>query len=447
MTELETLAAKGAALVWGPGLLVVLLGTGLWFTAVSGFFPLRRMGGIFRAVIHSLFRKREGPGPTPFEAMSTALGATVGTGNIAGVSAAILTGGPGAVFWMWIGAFLGMMTKFAEAALAVAYHERGEEGFRGGAMYYIKKGLKMPILASAWCVLCIGASFGGGCMAQSGAAAENCLAVLSIPRPAAGLLIAVLTAAAIFRKGGSVEKISGVLVPVMAVLYITGSAAALAVFRERLGEAALLIFEDAFSFRSAAGGFAGLLTAKVVRVGLARGTFTNEAGLGSASIAHGASSEREPGIQGCWGIFEVFLDTIVVCTLTALVLLASGCDTAAEAFSGCFGAAGGIFLAASTFLFALAAMIGWAYYGESALSFLTKRKSALYGYRILFCAAGVLGSCIEFTAALGISDMFDGLMAFPNCAALIVLSGKVFSAVKEAEKTFSPSRPRFFRRR
>jgi AGCS family alanine or glycine:cation symporter len=447
LTDFETFAARGASLVWGPGLLLVLLGTGLWFTLGSGFFPIRRAGGIFRAVIRSLLRKRHGPGPTPFEAMSTALGATVGTGNIAGVSAAILMGGPGAVFWMWAGAFLGMMTKFAEAALAVAHHERGEEGFRGGAMYYIKKGLKMPVLASAWCVLCIGASFGGGCMAQSGSAAESCLAVLSIPRPAAGLLLAVLTAAALFRRGGGVEKVSGVLVPVMAVLYIAGSAAALAVFRERLGAALGMIFEEAFSFRSAAGGFTGLLTADAVRVGLARGTFTNEAGLGSASIAHGASSEREPGIQGCWGILEVFVDTIVVCTLTALVLLAGGCDTAAEAFTGCFGAGGGVFLAGSTFLFALAAMIGWAYYGESALYFLTKRKSALYIYRILFCAAGVLGSCLEFGAALGISDIFDGLMAFPNCAALIFLSKEVFASVRGAERSFPPFLPRLFRRR
>jgi len=447
LTDLETFAARGASLVWGPGLLLVLLGTGLWFTLGSGLFPIRRAGGIFRAVIRSLFRKKRGPGPTPFEAMSTALGATVGTGNIAGVSAAILTGGPGTVFWMWAGAFLGMMTKFAEAALAVAHHERGAEGFRGGAMYYIKKGLKMPVLASAWCVLCIGASFGGGCMAQSGSAAESCLAVLNLPRPAAGLLLAVLTAAALFRRGGRVEKVSGVLVPVMAVLYITGSAAALAIFREHLGTALGMIFEGAFSFRSAAGGFTGLMTADAVRVGLARGTFTNEAGLGSASIAHGASSEREPGIQGCWGILEVFVDTIVVCTLTALVLLAGGCDTAAEAFTGCFGAGGGIFLAASTFLFALAAMIGWAYYGESALSFLTKRKSALYGYRILFCAAGVLGSCIEFGAALGISDIFDGLMAFPNCAALIFLSKDVFASVRGAERNFPPLLPRLFRRR
>lgn len=444
--EFETLAARGAALVWGPGLLIVLLGTGLWFTLGSGLFPLRRVGGVFRAVIRSLFRKREGPGPTPFEAMSTALGATVGTGNIAGVSAAILMGGAGAVFWMWVGAFLGMMTKFAEAALAVAYHEHGREGFRGGAMYYIKKGLKMPVLASAWCILCIGASLGGGCMAQSGSAAENCFAVLNIPRPAVGLLIAVLTGAALFRKGGNVEKVSGVLVPVMAVLYITGSLAALAVFRERLGEAVEMIFEDAFSFRSAAGGFTGLLTADAVRVGFARGTFTNEAGIGSASIAHGASSEREPGIQGCWGILEVFVDTIVVCTLTALVLLAGGCATAAEAFTGCFGTAGGVFLAASTFLFALAAMIGWAYYGESALSFLTKRKNALYGYRILFCAAGVLGSYIEFGAALHVSDIFDGLMAFPNCAALIFLSKEVFASVRGAERAFPPSRRGFFRK-
>ncbi|HNW05080.1 MAG TPA: amino acid carrier protein [Oscillospiraceae bacterium] len=440
--DLESLAARGAALVWGPGLLAVLLGTGLWFTAGSGFFPLRRMGGVFRTVGRSLFQKREGPGPTPFEAMSTALGATVGTGNIAGVSAAILTGGPGAVFWMWVGAFLGMMTKFAEAALAVAYHERGPGGFHGGAMYYIKKGLKMPILASAWCVLCIGASFGGGCMAQSGSAAEACFSVLSLPKPAAGLLIAVLTMAALFRKGGGVERVCGVLVPAMAVLYVAGSLAALAFFREHLGAAAAMIFEDAFSFRSAAGGFAGLLTADAVRVGFARGTFTNEAGIGSASIAHGVSSEPVPGVQGCWGILEVFIDTIVVCTLTALVLLAGGCATAAEAFTACFGAAGGVFLTGSTFLFALAAMIGWAYYGESALSFLTKRKSALYAYRILFCAAGVLGASIEFGAALGISDIFDGLMAFPNCVALIFLSKKVFASVKEAERAVAPSRSR-----
>ncbi len=441
MEWLTEWSQKAAEAAWGPGLLVFLLGAGAYFTVGSGFFPIRRARFVWRATLGGMFKNEHGTGRgvSPFAAMSTALGATVGTGNVVGVTAAIAAGGPGAVFWMWMGAALGMMTKFAEAVLAVRYRVPDEHGWRGGPMYYIEKGLGMRPLAAVYAALCMAASFGMGNMVQTNSAAAAAKAAMNVPTWATGALIAALAAAVLFAGANSVTRAACALVPFMALGYTAGCIWVLVSHGEALPGAVAAIFDGAFSFKAAAGGLFGT----AVRAGISRGVFSNEAGVGSAAIAHAATSETDPARQGCWGILEVFIDTIVVCTMTALALLvlgadfssAGGAELAALAFAGAFGKAGGWFMAAALFLFALATVIGWAYYGEAALRYLTGGKEAvLTVYRILYVAAAAFGAGAALPLVWNLSDIMNALMAFPNLAALLFLSPEVFKAAKSAGK-------------
>lgn len=360
--------------------------------------------------------------------MATALGATAGTGNIVGVASAVAVGGAGAVFWMWAGALLGMMLKFGEAALAVKYP--------GGAMGYIEHAFGGRRASLFWCGCCVLASFGTGNMVQTNAAAGICKSSFGAPPPVVGAAIAVLAAAVLFRGARAVTKTASVLVPLMAALYIISCTALLFICRQRLPAAVASIFSEAFTPSAAGGGAAGLLTSKALQIGIARGTFTNEAGMGSASLAH-AESSGTPAEQGCWGIVEVFLDTVVCCTLTALAILSAGLgavdESAAEAaFSKYFGGAGSAFLASSMFFFALAAVIGWAFYGEKALGYITASKKALIFYRVLFCVCAAAGAVLSLPAVWNLSDIFNGLMIFPNVAALLVLKSEILSTAKGA---------------
>ena len=427
MEKLELAAEKAAEFVWGPALLVLLLGAGAYFTVGSGFFPLRKIGFVLRLTVAGLFKKRD---KSAFEAMATALGATVGTGNIVGVAAAIAIGGPGAVFWMWVGAFLGMMLKFAEASLAVKFRKEGD-----GALIYIEKAFGTKKVAALWAALCVLASFGGGSMVQTNAAAAVCREAFGLPEIFIGGAVALLTAAVLFKGAKAVTKTSSLLVPLMAAFYIIGCGELLFICRENIPEAFASIFEGAFRPISAGGGAAGLFLSGALRTGLAKGTFTHEAGMGSASLAHAESREENPAVQGCWGIVEVFTDTILVCTLTALVILSSGIaevteNSTSEIFGKYLGKAGICFLAISMFLFALAAVIGWAFYGEKALSFIAKSKKAVIIYRVLFCLCAAAGSAMSLPLVWNLSDVFNGLMVFPNLGALLALSGTVFGFTK-----------------
>ena len=350
----------------------------------------------------------------------------MGTGNIIGVASAIAIGGPGAVFWMWIGAILGMMLKFAEASLAVK--------FCGGAAKYIEKAFGGRCFAVFWCVCCVFASFGGGNMVQTNAAASVFKNAFGTEPLVIGAAIALLTAAVIFCGAKAVISISSFLVPFMAVVYVIGCCAVIFIFRENLLPAAESIFASAFELASFGGGIGGLLLSRALKTGIAKGTFTHEAGMGSASLAH-SEGGKDPLLQGCWGIAEVFTDTVFVCSLTAFVLLSSGIesiteDSAAEIFFGSFGIWGKIFLCFSMFLFALAAVIGWAFYGEKALGYITKRKTLLYFYRTVFCIAAAAGSVAGLPLIWNITDIFNGLMIFPNLAAIIVLSPTVIKIAK-----------------
>lgn len=423
MEAAEKIIGRAAELVWGPGLLLLVLLSGAFFTAASGFFPLRKIRFIAKSTFGSLKNKSGG-----FAAMATALGATAGTGNIVGVASAVAVGGAGAVFWMWAGALLGMMLKFGEAALAVKYP--------GGAMGYIEHAFGGRRASLFWCGCCVLASFGTGNMVQTNAAAGICKSSFGAPPLVVGAAIAVLAAAVLFRGARAVTKTASVLVPLMAALYIIGCTALLFICRQRLPAAVASIFSEAFTPSAAGGGAAGLLTSKALQIGIARGTFTNEAGMGSASLAH-AESSGTPAEQGCWGIVEVFLDTVVCCTLTALAILSAGLgavdESAAEAaFSKYFGGAGSAFLASSMFFFAIAAVIGWAFYGEKALGYITASKKALIFYRVLFCVCAAAGAVLSLPAVWNLSDIFNGLMIFPNVAALLVLKSEILSTAKGA---------------
>lgn len=418
---LERLTQRWMEWIWGPGLLLLVFGVGLWLTVGSGFYPLRKAGKIFGLFFRS---EKKGGG---FAAAMTSLGATVGTGNIVGVASAIAMGGAGAVFWMWVGAFFGMMLKFAEASLSIRC--RNKKG--GGAPLYIRKAFGGKGVAAFWCVCCVLASFGGGNAVQVSAAAKA--AETAFPKAAlwVGISIAVLTGLVFLGKAKTVPKVSSVLVPVMAGFYLLGVAFVLWRFREAVPEAFFSIFREAFGKRAAAGGIGGWLTSETLRVGIARGTFTHEAGMGSASLAHAESDETDPETQGDWGILEVFLDTMVVCTATALVLLVTGKAGTEEAFSLGFGTIGTFFLIVALFLFALAAVLGWEFYGEKALSFLTEKKAAKVIYRLLFLAVSV-GSSVSQSAVLwNLSDCFNGLMIFPNLMALFLLRKEVFGFIKK----------------
>lgn len=404
-------------LIWGPALLVPVLITGAFFTFATGFFPLRKAGFIVKSTFGQIFKSK-----SAFAATATALGATVGTGNIVGVSFAIAMGGPGAIFWMWVGAFLGMMLKFAEAAMAVRY--------KGGANVYIEKALGIKWPAFFWCICCVLCSFGGGNMIQTNSAGAVFSGAFGISPVFIGLLISLFAGAVIFFGTKAVTKVSSYLVPVMAVIYILGCSAVLFICRGNILPAFEAIFKSAFKPLSLGGGISGLIISEALRTGIAKGTFTNEAGMGSASLAHAESEEKNPLIQGCWGAVEVFIDTIFVCSFTALVLLCSGFSSADEVFGEYFGKSGDVFLCVSMFLFALAAVIGWAFYGEKALLHITNSKIMIFLYRMLFLFAAFCGSFLDLDFIWNFTDIFNGLMIFPNILALLFLAPEIIKITK-----------------
>ena len=398
-------------------MLIPVLGSGLFFTVATGFFPIRKWRFIIKSTFGKIFKSK-----SAFSATATALGATVGTGNIVGVASAIAIGGPGAVFWMWVGAFLGMMLKFSEAALAVKY--------KGGANIYMEKAFGTKRLSVFWCVCCVLCSFGGGNMMQTNSAGAVFNNSFGVSPRIIGLIISGLAGIVIFFGAKAVKNVSSFLVPIMAVFYIIGCTVVLFICRENIIPAFLGIFESAFNPLSVGGGIGGIFLSESLRTGIAKGTFTNEAGMGSASLAHGESEEKNPLIQGCWGAVEVFVDTIFVCSFTAIVILASGFSSAPEIFRNFFGGYGDVFLFISMFLFALAAVIGWAFYGEKALSYITNSRFLIVLYRILFLFAAFCGSFLNLGFIWNFTDIFNGLMIFPNILALLMLAPEIIRITK-----------------
>lgn len=428
--------------VWGPPMLVLLVGTGIYLTLRTNFMSITKLGYILKNTLMKMF-SNEGKGEgeiTPFQAVATALAATVGTGNIAGVATAIAVGGPGAIFWMWVSAIFGMTTKFAEVVLAIQYREKTEDGrFIGGPMYYIANGLKMKWLAYVFAAFGALAAFGIGNMVQSNSVAASLEVSFGINKLLTGIVLAVLAAIVIL---GGIKRIGVVterLVPVMAAFYIIGGIVIISINAAHIGEAFSLIFGTAFTGSAAVGGFLGATVRESMKRGIARGVFSNEAGLGSAPIAHAAATTDHPVRQGLWGVFEVFMDTIVICSITALSIITSGVWNSGETGSvlttmafreGLPGNLGGYIVSIGILLFAFSTILGWAYYGERCAEFILGPKVITF-YRILWIPAVVVGAVGGLDILWDLADTLNGLMAIPNLIGLLGLSGVVIKLTKD----------------
>lgn len=410
-------------------MIALLMGTGLLLTVLTGGVQFRRLGFALREVLGKVARRGGGRGDVrPFQAVATALASTVGVGNIAGVATAIAIGGPGAVFWLWVSGLLGMATKYAEVVVALHYREPDSSGsMRGGAMYVLKKGLGWPWLGGVFALLTALAAFGIGNMVQANSVADALKATFSIPAWATGLGLVALTAMVIVGGIKSIARVTQWLVPFMAVIYLVGAAVVLVLYAHRLPHAFGLIFEGAFSGTAAAGGFAGSTLMMALRYGVARGLFSNEAGLGSAPMVHSAADTDHPVRQGMYGIFEVFVDTLLICTATSLVILLTdswsggltGAALSVKAFeTGLPGTFGDVVVTSGLVLFAYSTLIGWSYYGETGIVYLLGAKAAL-PYRLVWLVFVYLGATGSLHLVWDIADTLNGLMAIPNLVGLL----------------------------
>lgn len=430
---LDAIAAANAWLngyVWGWPTIVLLLGTGLVLTVATGAVQVRCLGLAFREVLGRLFEKASGDGSvSPFQAVATALASTVGVGNIAGVATAISIGGPGALFWLWVSGLLGMATKFAEIVVALHYREPDESGtMRGGAMYTLRKGFGLPWLGAIFAGLVALAAFGIGNMVQANSVADSLRASFGVSPAVTGLVLAALAAAVIVGGIKRIGEVAEILVPAMALLYLGGAAVVLGRFAGELPAAVALVFDGAFTGTAATGGFAGSTIMLALRYGVARGLFSNEAGLGSAPMVHAAAQTDHPVRQGLYGIFEVFVDTILVCTFTGLAILvtgvwssgATGAALAGEAFSiGLPGTWGNVVVTTSLVLFAFSTLIGWSYYGETGIVYLLGARAAV-PYRLLWLVFIYLGAIGSLHLIWDIADTLNGLMALPNILTVLL---------------------------
>lgn len=444
--------------IWGVPAMVCIIGVGLYLSIRTGFIQIRKFKYAMKTTIGRIFKKRDASDGsiTPFQAVCTALAATVGTGNIAGVAGAIAIGGPGAVFWMWISALLGMCTKFAEVTLAVHFRERNQEGdLVGGPMYYIKNGLgkKWQFLAVLFSLFGVLTVFGTGNATQvntittaidSALLNYNVCTSKTIPQInlILGIVIAVLVALVLLGGVKRIGKVTEKLVPFMALFYI---ALAIGVVILNIGNLPTVfapIFEGAFNPRSVTGGVVGSIFICMKR-GVSRGIFSNEAGLGTGSIAHACADTQKPVKQGFFGIFEVFTDTIVICTLTALVILCSGvtinygANAGAEltilGFTSTYGNWISIFSAIAMCCFAFSTILGWGLYGARCIEFLFSPK-VIKPFMVVYALVAIVGATMDLGLIWGIADTFNGLMSIPNLIALFLLSGTVIKLVKEYKK-------------
>ncbi len=439
--------------VWGIPMLVLLVGTGILMTVLTKVFQISHFGYWMKHTLGSIFTDRhitkhtgtEDKSISQFQSLCTALAATIGTGNIVGVSSALIFGGPGAIFWMWIVAFFGMMTNYSENVLGIYYRKKNEKGeWSGGAMYYLrdglgaKKGMKGvgAVLAVLFSLFCLLASFGIGNMSQINSIAGNMKAAFHVPTFITGIVLMILAGLVIL---GGIKRIASVtekLVPVMALLYIVGALVVCVLNINQFGAVFASIFKGAFAMKAVGGGIVGSGIKLAITWGMKRGVFSNEAGLGSSVMVHSSSNVKEPVRQGMWGIFEVFADTIVVCTLTAFVVLSSGLvdlntgevlsssegsALVGEAFSKVFGSLGPAFIAVAILLFAFSTVLGWSHYGTKAFEYLFGSKATVI-YRVIFIVFIVFGATMNLQLAWDLSDTFNGLMAIPNLIGVLTLS-------------------------
>lgn len=426
--------------VWGPPILVLIVGTGFFLSFKTGFFAVRKLGYVLKNTLLKVFSKEQvGEGEvTAFQAVATALAATVGTGNIAGVATAIALGGPGAIFWMWIAAIVGMTTKYAEVVLAVNYREKTEDGrYLGGPMYYIEKGLGWKWLAVIFALFGFLASFGIGNMTQSNSVATALNTSFKLNPLLTGIILAIISGLVIIGGLKRIAAFTEKLVPFMAVVYIVGGLAVILLNITNIPMAIATIVKSAFTGQAAVGGFAGATILYAMRYGVARGVFTNEAGLGSAPIAHAAATTDHPARQGLWGVFEVFADTIVIASITALCIVSTGVWetglTGVELTSAAFDSVipGGHYIVSiGLALFAYSTILGWEYYGERCLEYLFGTKPIM-GYRLVFLALIIVGAIGGLEPIWDLADTLNGMMSIPNLIGVLGLSGTVFKLTKD----------------
>ncbi len=456
-------AVNGAinGFVWGIPMLVLLIGTGILMTVLTKFFQLSHIGHWFKNTIGGIFKDKhvtkhtdkEDRSISQFQSLCTALAATIGTGNIVGVATALISGGPGAIFWMWIVAFFGMMTNYSENVLGIFYRRKNADGeWCGGAMYYLKDGLGSykgfkqigAVLAVLFSIFCLMASFGIGNMSQINSISGNMEEAFSISPYITGVVLMILAALVIV---GGLKRIASVtekLVPFMAIAYVIGALVIFFANIDQFGAVFSAIFKGAFGLKAVGGGIVGSGVKMALTWGMKRGVFSNEAGLGSSVMVHSNSNVKEPVRQGMWGIFEVFADTMIVCTLTAFAVLSSGVmdlETGAiigdvkdsalvgKAFSTVFGSFGPSFIAIAILLFAFSTVLGWSHYGTKAWEYLFGSKSTII-YKVVFVGMIFVGATMQLQLAWDLSDTFNGLMAIPNLIGVLSLSPLVVKITK-----------------
>ena len=435
---MEAVITEVNAWAWGVPMQVLLLGTGIFLTLGLGLLTWRKLGFAFRLLLGGFKGQGEGDIP-PFRALMTSLSATIGTGNIAGVATAMTLGGPGALFWMWLTALFGMAMKYAEAVLAVRYREQDDlGGFSGGPMYYIRNGLgpRFAILSGAFALFGAMAGFGLANTVQSNSVAQVLGDQFEVHWLTTGLLLMVIVGAVIL---GGIQRIAATasaVVPVMAIAYVAMSTLVIALHIEQVPEALATIIDSAFNGASAAGGFAGASVWAAIRFGVARGIFSNEAGLGSAPIAHAAARTNEPVEQGLIAMLGTFIDTLVVCTMTGLVIMLTGVlesgISGASLTASAFGSAipgGELVVTVGVALFATTTMIGWSFYGERCVVYLFGTRGIM-PFRVLWVLAIPVGAATDLGLIWLIADTLNAFMAIPNLIALLLLSPVVFTLSK-----------------
>lgn len=432
---MEEIISSISDIVWGPPMLILIVGAGLYLTLRLGFLQFRTLPYALKLAFSPARQDKKSKGDiSHYQALTTAMAATIGTGNIVGVATAVVLGGPGAVLWMWVTALLGMATKYSEAILAVKYRQVNSKGeISGGPMYYLEKGLKAKWLGILFAIFGSCAAFGIGNMVQSNSVSKAMSDSFNVPTWVTGILLTVLVGLVILGGIKSIGRVTSFFVPIMAAFYVLGGLIIMILNFDLVPQAVGIIFNDAFTGSAIGGGILGT----VIRYGVARGVFSNEAGLGSAPIAAAAAKTDLPGRQALVSMTQVFIDTIIVCSITGITIVMAdmygggleGGELTSASFAAFLGDTGGYIVTIGIVLFAFSTLVGWSYYGEKCFSYLFSDKAVPY-YRVVFVAAVMYGALEELSVVFGISDIMNALMAAPNIIGLIGLSGVVVYETK-----------------
>ncbi|MDL4841823.1 alanine/glycine:cation symporter family protein [Aquibacillus rhizosphaerae] len=438
-SKLMEIISQISGYVWGPPLLILLVGTGIYLTIRLGFLQFRMLPYALKLAFSPAKQDKKAEGDiSHYQALSTAMAATIGTGNIVGVATAVVVGGPGAVFWMWITALVGMATKYAEAILAVKYRVKNSKGeMSGGPMYYLEKGLNAKWLGVLFAIFGSIAAFGIGNMVQANSVSDVANSSFNIPTWVTGVALSVIAALVILGGIKSIGKVTAFFVPIMAAFYVIGGLIIIILNFDLVPTAFSTIFSDAFTGSAVGGGLLGT----AIRYGVARGVFSNEAGLGSAPIAAAAARTDYPGRQALVSMTQVFIDTIIVCTITGLTIVMgnlyagglNGGELTSASFEMFLGGTGQYVVTIGIILFAFSTLVGWSYYGEKCFSYLFKDNAIIY-YRLAFILFIFVGSIASLDVVFGFADIMNGLMAFPNLIGLLGLSGVVVAETKRFMK-------------